>query len=121
VAFLAEAALSFLGLGAQPPTPSWGGMLSRSSQYLQVSPAVQLYAPGLAIALTVLAINALGDSLRDSLDPVAGTERRVTRAIAKAERRRSREAARRDADPATDGSQADPIERRANRAGRVGR
>jgi peptide/nickel transport system permease protein len=87
VAFLAEAALSFLGLGAQPPTASWGGMLSRSSQYLQVSPAVQLYAPGLAIALTVLAINALGDSLRDSLDPVAGTERRTRRAIARARRR----------------------------------
>ena len=87
VAFLAEAALSFLGLGAQPPTASWGGMLSRSSQYLQVSPAVQLYAPGLAIALTVLAINALGDSLRDSLDPVAGTERRTRRAIARAQRR----------------------------------
>ncbi|MDH3681646.1 MAG: ABC transporter permease, partial [Acidimicrobiia bacterium] len=86
VAFLAEAALSFLGLGAQPPTPSWGGMLSRSSQFLTVSPAVQLYTPGLAIALTVLAINALGDSLRDSLDPVAGTERRVRRAIAKATR-----------------------------------
>ncbi len=87
VAFLAEAALSFLGLGAQPPTASWGGMLSRSSQYLQVSPAVQLYAPGLAIALTVLAINALGDSLRDSLDPIAGTARRTRRAIAKARRK----------------------------------
>ncbi len=84
---LAEAGLSYVGLGAQPPTPSWGGMLSRSSQYLQVSPAVQLYAPGLAIALTVRAINALGDSLRDSLDPVAGTERRTTRAIAKALRK----------------------------------
>lgn len=84
VAFLAEAALSFLGLGAQPPTPSWGGMLSRSSQYLQVSPAVQLYTPGLAIALTVMAINALGDSLRDNLDPVAGTERRLRRAIGRA-------------------------------------
>ncbi len=83
VAFLAEAALSFLGLGAQPPTPSWGGMLSRSSQFLHVSPAVQLYTPGLAIALTVLAINALGDSLRDSLDPVAGTERRLRRALAR--------------------------------------
>ena len=83
VAFLAEAALSFLGLGAQPPTPSWGGMLSRSSQFLHVSPSVQLFAPGLAIALTVLAINALGDSLRDSLDPVAGTERRLRRALAK--------------------------------------
>lgn len=83
VAFLAEAALSFLGLGAQPPTASWGGMLSRSSQYLHVSPSVQLYAPGLAIAFTVLAINALGDSLRDSLDPVAGTERRLRRTLAK--------------------------------------
>ena len=87
VAFLAEAALSFLGLGAQPPTASWGGMLSRSSQFLHVSPPVQLYAPGLAIALTVLAINALGDSLRDSLDPVTGTERRLRRALAKAAKR----------------------------------
>lgn len=87
VAFLAEAALSFLGLGAQPPTASWGGMLSRSSQYLHVSPSVQLYAPGLAIALTVLAINALGDSLRDSLDPVAGTERRLQRTLAKVAKR----------------------------------
>lgn len=84
VAFLAEAALSFLGLGAQPPTASWGGMLSRSSQFLHVSPSIQLYAPGMAIALTVLAINALGDSLRDSLDPVMGTERRLRRTLAKA-------------------------------------
>ncbi|MGF1599787.1 MAG: ABC transporter permease [Acidimicrobiales bacterium] len=81
VAFLAEAALSFIGLGAQPPTASWGGMLSRSSRYLHVSPNVQVVAPGLAITLTVLAINALGDSLRDSLDPVAGTERRIRRAV----------------------------------------
>jgi peptide/nickel transport system permease protein len=87
VAFLAEAALSFLGLGAQPPTPSWGAMLSRSSQFLHVSPSVQLVTPGLAIALTVLAINALGDSLRDSLDPVVGTERRLRRAIAKVRKR----------------------------------
>jgi peptide/nickel transport system permease protein len=84
VAFLAEAALSFIGLGAQPPTASWGGMLSRSSQFLHVAPTVQILAPGLAITLTVLAINALGDSLRDSLDPVAGTERRVRRAIRRA-------------------------------------
>lgn len=83
VAFLAEAALSFLGLGAQPPTASWGGMLSRSAQYLHVSPSAQIYVPGLAITLTVLAINALGDSLRDSLDPIAGTERRTRRAIAR--------------------------------------
>lgn len=83
VAFLAEAALSFIGLGAQPPTASWGAMLSRSAQFLTVSPSVQIYAPGLAITLTVLAINALGDSLRDSLDPVAGTERRTRRALAR--------------------------------------
>ncbi|MFT7650306.1 MAG: peptide/nickel transport system permease protein [Candidatus Poriferisodalaceae bacterium] len=87
VSFLAEAALSFLGLGAQPPTASWGGMLSRSSQFLHVSPSIQLYAPGLAIALTVLAINALGDSLRDSLDPVAGTERRLRRTLARSDKR----------------------------------
>ena len=89
VAFLAEAALSFIGLGAQPPTASWGGMLARSAQFLRVAPDVQVYAPGVAITLTVLAINALGDSLRDSLDPVAGTERRVRRAIAKARRART--------------------------------
>jgi len=83
VAFLAEAALSFLGLGAQPPTASWGGMLSRSSQFLEASPSVQIFAPGLAITLTVLAVTSLGDSLRDSLDPVVGTERRLRRAIAK--------------------------------------
>lgn len=93
VAFLAEAALSFIGLGTQPPTASWGGMLARSAQFLRVAPSVQVYAPGLAITLTVLAINALGDSLRDSLDPVAGTERRVRRAIARARRRRAREVA----------------------------
>jgi peptide/nickel transport system permease protein len=90
VAFLAEAALSFIGLATQPPTPSWGGMLSRSSRFLLVSPSVQIYAPGLAITFTVLAINALGDSLRDSLDPVAGTERRVRRALARAEKGRKR-------------------------------
>jgi peptide/nickel transport system permease protein len=92
VAFLAEAALSFIGLGTQPPTASWGGMLARSAQFLRVAPSVQVYAPGIAITLTVLAINALGDSLRDSLDPVAGTERRVRRAIAKSRRARKGEA-----------------------------
>ena len=76
-------ALSFIGLGAQPPTASWGAMLSRSAQFLTVSPSVQIYAPGLAITLTVLAINALGDSLRDSLDPVAGTQRRTRRILAR--------------------------------------
>ncbi len=120
VAFLAEAALSFLGLGAQPPTASWGGMLSRSSQYLAVSPAVQLYAPGLAIASTVLAINALGDSLRDSLDPVAGTERRLRRAITKAGKKQP------TAMVAGNGSKPEALESEPSRiatdgAGQVGR
>ncbi|MFT7602195.1 MAG: peptide/nickel transport system permease protein [Acidimicrobiales bacterium] len=87
VAFLAEAALSFIGLATQPPTPSWGAMLNRSSQYLLVSPGIQIYMPGLAITLTVLAINSLGDSLRDSLDPVAGTERRIRLSIKRALKR----------------------------------
>lgn len=87
VAFLAEAALSFIGMATQPPTPSWGGMLNRSSQYLLVAPGIQIYMPGLAITLTVLAINSLGDSLRDSLDPVAGTERRTQLAIKRALKR----------------------------------
>jgi peptide/nickel transport system permease protein len=69
-AMLSEAALSFLGLGIQPPTPSWGNMLT-SAQSLQVlinEPWVWI-GPGLAIALTVLSINFMGDGLRDALDP----------------------------------------------------
>jgi len=69
-AMLAEAALSFLGLGIQPPTPSWGNMLN-AAQQLQVlvqQPWVWL-GPGGAIALTVLSINFMGDGLRDALDP----------------------------------------------------
>jgi peptide/nickel transport system permease protein len=68
-AILAESALSFLGLGIQPPTPSWGGDLSGDAQlYLEQQPWVAL-APGAALSLTVLAFNLLGDSLRDVLDP----------------------------------------------------
>lgn len=68
-AILAESALSFLGLGIQPPTPSWGGDLSGDAQlYLEQQPWVAL-APGAALSLTVLAFNLLGDSLRDLLDP----------------------------------------------------
>lgn len=69
-AMLSEAALSFLGLGIQPPTPSWGNMLNaaQSLQVLVNEPWVWI-GPGLAIALTVLAINFLGDGLRDALDP----------------------------------------------------
>lgn len=65
---LAEASLSFLGFGVQPPAPSWGNMLSADTQYMVISPWLAI-VPGLAIALTVFAFNMLGDSLRDWLDP----------------------------------------------------
>ena len=67
-ALLAEASLSFLGLGIQPPNPSWGAMLARAYQYIEIAPE-QMYAPGLAILCTALAFNALGESLRVVLDP----------------------------------------------------
>jgi len=65
---LAISGLSFLGLGAQPPTPEWGAMLNDGRPYLQVAPQLMLY-PGLAIMIVVLAFNLLGDGLRDALDP----------------------------------------------------
>lgn len=67
-ALLAEASLSFLGLGVQPPNPSWGAMLARAYQAMDVAPE-QMYPPGLAILFTALAFNALGESLRIALDP----------------------------------------------------
>lgn len=67
-AILNASALSFLGLGVQPPTPEWGTMLNEGRGYLRDAPWVTV-APGLAIALTVLAVNLLGDALRDALDP----------------------------------------------------
>ena len=67
-ALLAEASLSFLGLGIQPPSPSWGSMLARAYQNMELAPE-QMYAPGLAILLTALAFNTLGESLRVALDP----------------------------------------------------
>ena len=67
-AILAETALSFLGLGVQPPTPSWGSTLRIGTGYMQQAPWLSLY-PGLAIFATVLGINLLGDGLRDVLDP----------------------------------------------------
>jgi peptide/nickel transport system permease protein len=67
-AILTEAALSFLGLGTQPPTASWGLMLSASRQYMLIDPWIAIL-PGLAIAVTVLGFNLLGDGLRDVLDP----------------------------------------------------
>lgn len=66
-AILAESALSFLGMGVQPPSPSWGAMLSESRSYLFTAPWLMLY-PGIALLLTVLAFLLLGDALRDALD-----------------------------------------------------
>ncbi|HJV60724.1 MAG TPA: ABC transporter permease [Albitalea sp.] len=67
-AILAEAALSFLGLGTQPPQPSWGRMLNEAQSMLFQAPQLALW-PGLAIALSVLGLNLMGDGLRDLLDP----------------------------------------------------
>lgn len=67
-AVLAAAGLSFLGLGAQPPSPEWGAMLSSGRDYFNRAPWIMLY-PGLAIMLTVLAFNLLGDGIREALDP----------------------------------------------------
>jgi len=67
-AITAEAALSFLGLGVQPPTPSWGSILNTGLQFIRQAPFLSTF-PGLAIMLTVLGFNLLGDGLRDLLDP----------------------------------------------------
>jgi peptide/nickel transport system permease protein len=67
-AIIAEAALSFLGLGQQPPTPSWGSMLNAAQRFLTQAPWMALW-PGLAIFLVVLSFNLVGDGLRDALDP----------------------------------------------------
>lgn len=67
-AILAEAALSFLGLGTQPPTPSWGLMLNEGRSFFNTAPWLAIF-PGVAITLAVLGFNLLGDGLRDALDP----------------------------------------------------
>jgi peptide/nickel transport system permease protein len=69
-AIIAEAALSFLGLGQQPPQPSWGSMLNSAQRFLSNAPWMAFF-PGLAIFITVLSFNLLGDGLRDALDPRA--------------------------------------------------
>jgi ABC-type dipeptide/oligopeptide/nickel transport system permease subunit len=69
-AIMAEAALSFIGLGAQPPTPSWGAMVAEGRDLLRTAPWVSLF-PGLAIGFVVLGVNLLGDGLQDALDPRA--------------------------------------------------
>jgi peptide/nickel transport system permease protein len=67
-AVLIEASLSYLGLSAQPPTPSWGNMLNEGRTYLETAPWISVF-PGIAIMVTVLAFNLLGDGVRDVLDP----------------------------------------------------
>ena len=72
-AILSEAALSFLGLGTQPPEASWGGMLNSARVYVDISPWLSIF-PGLAIMIVVLGFNFLGDGLRDILDPRLGAQ-----------------------------------------------
>jgi peptide/nickel transport system permease protein len=67
-AILAEASLSFLGLGVRPPEPSWGGMINQGRGYLQQAPWI-VFGPGAALFVTVLGLNFVGDAVRDSLDP----------------------------------------------------
>lgn len=67
-AILVEASLSFLGIGIMPPTPTWGGMVNLGYPYLLTNPLLS-FAPGLAILIVVLAVNMVGDGLRDALDP----------------------------------------------------
>ena len=67
-AIIAEASLSFLGLGQQPPSPSWGSMLNTAKNFIEQAPWMSLW-PGLAIFIVVLAFNLMGDGLRDALDP----------------------------------------------------
>ncbi len=67
-AILSTAALSYLGLGAQPPTPEWGAMISQGQDYMWTSPHLTV-APGIAIMLVVFAFNVVLDGLRDALDP----------------------------------------------------
>ncbi|WP_298721887.1 ABC transporter permease [uncultured Ferrovibrio sp.] len=74
LAILAEAALSYLGLGTQPPTPSWGRMLNDAQTYVFRAPLLSVF-PGLAIAISVLGLNLLGDGLRDLTDPRLARQR----------------------------------------------
>jgi peptide/nickel transport system permease protein len=67
-AVIAEAILSFLGVGAVPPTPTWGNIIAEGRDYIREAPWISLF-PGIAIALTVLGLNLLGDGLRDAFDP----------------------------------------------------
>jgi ABC-type dipeptide/oligopeptide/nickel transport system permease subunit len=73
-AIMAEAALSFVGLGAQPPTPSWGAMVADGRDLLRVAPWIS-FAPGLAIGIAVLGFNLVGDAVREAYDPKLKSER----------------------------------------------
>jgi peptide/nickel transport system permease protein len=73
-AVLAASALSFLGLGVQPPTPEWGAMLNDARPVMQLAPHVAIF-PGCAILLSVLGLNLLGDGLRDAMDPRLRSQR----------------------------------------------
>ncbi|MFP4646862.1 MAG: ABC transporter permease, partial [Candidatus Acetothermia bacterium] len=75
-AILAEATLSFLGLGIQPPTPSWGAMLSKGREFIYYAPWISTF-PGVAILITILGLNLLGDGLRDILDPHSNVKGQV--------------------------------------------
>ena len=68
-AILIEASLGFMGLGVQPPTPSWGNMISKGRAFLELAPWESVF-PGLAIMTAILAFNLTGDGLRDALDPM---------------------------------------------------
>ena len=74
-AILSTASLSFLGLGAQPPTPEWGAMLSSGREFMRYNPSIMIF-PGLALFLAVMSVNLLGDRLRQILEP---TQRRLRR------------------------------------------
>ena len=71
-AIILESSLSFLGLGVQPPTPTWGNMLMDAQSTMATKPWLTVF-PGLAILLTVLSVNFIGDGLRDALDPKGRT------------------------------------------------
>ena len=73
---LLEATLSFLGVGVQPPTPSWGGIINESQSYFLTAPWLVTF-PGVAILLTAVSFNLVGDALRDALDPRSSTGRRA--------------------------------------------
>lgn len=85
LAVIAEASLSFIGLGVQYPEPSFGIMLQRAAQFISMD-SFGVYPPGLAVAFTVLSFNVLGDSLRDILDPKASARRRIRQVVRRSRR-----------------------------------